>query len=87
MKKFGLKPARRSKTPRKPDDIGREPETFSNILSKLAPIAPDTVWASDFTFILYGGKFIYLCTVIDVFTDEVLGFNISRSHDASVSVL
>ncbi len=82
MRKFGLKPARRSKTPRKPDDIGREPEAFSNILSKLTPIAPDTVWASDFTFISYGGKFIYLCTVIDVFTGEVLGFNISRSHDA-----
>ena len=82
MRKFGLKPARRSKTPRKPEDIGREPEAFSNILSKLTPIAPDTVWASDFTFISYGGKFVYLCTVIDVFTGEVLGFNISRSHDA-----
>lgn len=82
MRKFGLKPARRSKTPRKPEDIGREPEAFSNILSKLTPIAPDTVWASDFTFISYGGTFVYLCTVIDVFTGEVLGFNISRSHDA-----
>jgi putative transposase len=46
------------------------------------PIAPDVVWASDFTFISYGGTFIYLCTVIDMFTEEVLGFNISRSHDA-----
>ncbi len=82
MKKFGLKPARRAKTPRKPDDIGREPEAVSNALATLSPIAPDTVWASDFTFIEYGGKFIYLCTVIDVFTGEVLGFNISRSHDA-----
>jgi transposase InsO family protein len=26
--------------------------------------------------------FVYLCTVIDVFTGEVLGFNISRTHDA-----
>ena len=82
MNKFGLKPARRSRTPRKPEDMGREPEAFSNILSKLTPIAPDTVWASDFTFISYGGKFIYLCTVIDVFTGEVMGFSISRSHDA-----
>lgn len=41
------------------------------------------VWASDFTFICYKGEFVYLCTVIDVFTGEVLGFNISRRHDAA----
>lgn len=82
MSKFGLKPSRRSKTPHKPGDSGRKPERFPNILSTLVPIAPDVVWASDFTFISYGGTFIYLCTVIDMFTGEVLGFNISRSHDA-----
>jgi len=82
MKKFGLKPARRSKTPRKPEDEGKEPLSRPNILRRLSPIAPNVVWASDFTFISYKGEFIYLCTVIDVFTGEVLGFNISRRHDA-----
>lgn len=82
MRKFGLKPARRSKTPRKPDDIGRKALSCPNILSRLSPIAPDVVWASDFTFLSYRGEFVYLCTVIDVFTGEVLGFNISRTHDA-----
>lgn len=82
MKKFGLKPARRSKTPRKPDDQGREELRPPNILADLSPLAPDVVWASDFTFISYRGTFVYLCTVIDVFTGEVLGFNISRTHDA-----
>lgn len=82
MRKFGLKPARRSKTPRKRDDEGRESLSYPNILARLSPIAPDTVWASDFTFISYRGDFVYLCTVIDVFTGEVLGFNISRTHDA-----
>jgi transposase InsO family protein len=82
MRKFGLKPARRAKTPSKPHDQGRAPLLYPNILSKFSPIAPDVVWASDFTFISYRGEFVYLCTVIDVFTGEVLGFNISRSHDA-----
>jgi transposase InsO family protein len=82
MRKFGLKPARRSKTPRKPDDIGREPSKYENILARFCPLAPDVVWASDFTFISFRGEFIYLCTVLDVFTGEVLGFNISRTHDA-----
>jgi len=83
MRKFGLRPARRSKTPRKPLDEGREPTGHSNILGKLSPIEPDVVWASDFTYISFRGDFVYLCTVLDVFTGEVLGFNISRRHDAS----
>lgn len=83
MRKFGLKPARRSKTPRKPDDLGQPACAYPNILGILSPIAPNIVWASDFTFISYKGEFIFLCTVIDVFTGEVLGFNISRSHDAA----
>ena len=82
MRKFNLKPARRCKTPRKKQDEGQEPLKYPNILARLSPAAPDVVWASDFTFISYRGEFIFLCTVMDVFTGEVLGFNISRSHDA-----
>lgn len=82
MRKFGLKPARCAKTPRKPLDEGRESLSYPCILSRLSPFAPDVVWASDFTFISYRGSFIYLCTVIDVFTGEVLGFNVCRTHDA-----
>lgn len=83
MRKFGLKPARRAKTPRKLADQGRAALPHLNILGTLSPIAPNVVWASDFTFISYKGEFVYLCTVIDVFTGEVLGFNISRRHDAA----
>ena len=83
MRKYGLKPARRSRTPSKPNDVGLEPSKHKNILGILSPIAPNVVWASDFTFISFRGEFIYLCTVIDVFTGEVHGFNISRRHDAA----
>jgi len=82
MKKFGLKPARRARKPIKHNDIGRESMNYPCILSAMCPAAPDVVWASDFTFISFQNEFIYLCTVIDVFTGEVLGFNISRHHDA-----
>lgn len=82
MKKFGLRPARRAKTPYKPADEGRASMEYPCILSQLSPLAPDVVWASDFTFISYRGVFVYLCTVIDVFTGEILGFSISRIHDA-----
>ncbi len=87
MRKFGLRPAKRAKTPDKPGDRERESLEYPCILSLLSPIAPDIVWASDFTFICYRGAFVYLCTVIDVFTGEVLGFSISRTHDANFVLL
>lgn len=87
MRKYGLRPARRAKTPYKPSEQGRESLECPCILSLLSPLAPDVVWASGFTFICYRGAFVYLCTVMDVFTGEVLGFNISRTHDANFVLL
>ena len=82
MKKFALKPARRSKTPRKPMDQGKAPLPVPNIVKLLSPIVPNFVWVSDFTYIRFHGIFVYLCTVLDLFTGEVLGSNIGLCHDA-----
>ena len=78
MKKFNLKPARRSKTPKKLNDIRNASADFPSILSLLCPVIPDFVWASDFTFISFKGTWYYLVTVLDVFTWVPLGFNVSR---------
>jgi len=82
MKKFGLKPARRAKTPRKPGDQGRAPVPAPNILKRLCPIVPNFVWVSDFTYIRYRSIFVYLCTVLDLLSGKVLGSNIALRHDA-----
>jgi len=83
MKKFALKPARRAKTPRKPMDQGRDPLPVPNIVRRLSPIVPNFVWVSDFTHIRFQGIFVYLCTVLDLFTGEVLGSNIGLRHEAT----
>lgn len=82
MRKFGLKPARRAKTPRKPLDQGRDPMPVPNILKRLSPIVPNFIWVSDFTYFQFQGFFVYVCTVLDLFTGEVLGSNIGLRHDA-----
>ena len=82
MRKYGLKPLRRAKAPRKPGDAGRAPTGRPDVLSLWWPIEPDIVWISDFTFIRFHDRFIYLVTILDAFTGEVLGFNISFTHDA-----
>ncbi len=86
MRKYGLKPyRRRPRQPRKPDDQGKAPTAYPNLLAPLMEqqriVRPEQVWCTDFTYLRYQGKCIYLATVIDVFTHEIVGVNISRYHN------
>ena len=82
MKKFGIKPYRRRvKKPRKKADEGKKAVAFMNIYKLLCPIAPFVVWVSDFTYIRFGSYFIYLATIMDMYTREIVGWNISRFHN------
>jgi transposase InsO family protein len=85
MQKYGLKPyRRRAKQPRKLDDQGKAPTSYPNLLAPLLAqqrvMQPNQVWCTDFTYLRYQSKFIYLATVIDVFTREIVGVNILRYH-------
>ena len=84
MKLYGLRPARRCKTPRKQLDENRPEQSFPDITRKICPIAPDELWVSDFTFIQFHGRFIYFATILDAFTREVLGLAIMRTHTAEL---
>jgi len=82
MKMFGLKPVRLRKwQPVKLDDQNKSPVDRPNVTKILCPIAPNIVWAGDFTYISYHGKFIYLATILDRFTREVVGFAVSCWHN------
>lgn len=82
MKKFGLKPSRRrSQKPRKKADEGKESTKYQNLIKGFCPIRPNVVWVSDFTYIKYQGRFIYLATIMDLYTREIIGWNISRFHN------
>lgn len=86
MKKFGLKPyRRRHKKWIKKKDQGKPPTGIPNLVQPLLDnkllIRPNQVWCTDFTYIKFQGKFIYLATIIDLFTREIVGLNISRFHN------
>lgn len=82
MKKFGIKPYRRkAKKPFKKEDMNKPPTNFLNLLVELDITHPSQVWCTDFTYINYRGKFIYLATIIDLCTREIVGINISRFHN------
>lgn len=85
MKKYGMKPYRRRiKRLRKKEDEGKEATKWKNEIIGLCPIQPNIVWASDFTYIKFQGAFIYLATIIDVYTREIIGWNISTRHDTKL---
>lgn len=82
MKKYGIKPYRRRVSIlRKKDDEGKETVKWKNEIIGFCPIRPNVVWASDFTYIKFQGTFIYLATMIDIYTREIIGWNISTFHD------
>lgn len=85
MKKFRLEPEKqRSSKPKKKNDIGNEPAKYENWLDKICPIRPNVFWASDFTYIKFRDRFLYLATIIDVFTREIVGFALSIYHNVDL---
>lgn len=82
MKKFGIKPyRRRARKFIKKDDLNKPATKFKNEIEKFCPIVPNIVWVTDFTYLKYQGKFIYLAVVMDLCTREIIGINISRYHN------
>lgn len=83
MKKFGIKPyRRRTKIPIKKNDLNKPANTrFTNLLKSFPITDINQVWVSDFTYLRYQNRFIYLATTMDVCTREIVGINISRFHN------
>ena len=86
MKKYGLKPYRRRHKPWvKKNDLGKPMAGIPNLVQLLLEqkmlVKPNQIWCTDFTYIRFQGKFIYLATIIDLFTREIVGVNIARFHN------
>ena len=49
------------------------------------PNKPNSVWASDFTYVKVGHSFCFLCVVIDLFSRKVIGWSVSSSHSVDLT--
>ena len=85
MKKYNLKPARKCKAPCKPGDCNKDAHNYPCITSILCPITMNFIWVSDFTFLRFEGRFIFLATVLDLYTKEVLGVSVMTRHSADLT--
>ena len=86
MKKYGLKPRRRRKRFRKPKDERKPASDIPNRVKHICPIRPSVIWVGDFTDIDFYGTRIYLATVLDRFTREVIGWSIGTHHSAQLVI-
>lgn len=82
MKLFGLRAYRRRG--RKPRKKGVAARIFPNILKTMIPSRINEAWVSDFTYIPYHGAFLYLATVMDIVTREMVGYAVMKNHTVSL---
>jgi putative transposase len=83
MKLFNLSPSRKPKVPVKSMDLGQEVAKYPNLSSDYALSSPSQIWSSDFTYLPYmSNKFIYLATILDCFTKEIISWNLSVKHSS-----
>lgn len=69
------------KSRRRRNDNG---ECINHLKQHFSQDAPNLVWTSDFTYIKAGGKWYYLCVVIDLFSRKVISWNLSARADVEL---
>lgn len=85
MRKYGIKPPRRcTEGFTKPGDIGNEAADFPDITARVCPIEPGVMWVSDFTYIWFHDRFVYVATVMDSFTREIVGAYVMLHHNTEL---
>lgn len=87
MHEFQLKPPRLwyQKTYTTQSDVNYQGQ-YTNLLkdTDMTQYIIGDVWSSDLTYIKFQEKFIYLATIQDIVSKEIIGFNLSNKHDADV---
>ena len=81
MKLFGIKPYRRTvkRYVKKPKH-----SVFPNLLLSEEPRGLGDIYASDFTYLKHNGRWVYVATVLDVYTREVVGVSILTTHSTQL---
>lgn len=82
MRKFGIKPPRRKVffyTTRSTSH-----HNYTNLINNFTPNYPHDLWCSDLSYFKYRGRIFYLATIEDIFTRQVVAFNVGIKHDSAL---
>jgi len=83
MKKFNLKPYRRHRKPFKRSNASIY-DKYQNLLITTALVRINQIWVTDFTYLWYRNRFIYLATIIDIWNREVVGVAVLTNHSTAL---
>jgi len=78
MKLYGIKPYRR--TAKKRFVCKAKGAVVPNLLMTETPQQSGDIYASDFTYLKFQGKWFYVATVLDVYTREIVGVSVLTTH-------
>ena len=79
-------PKRSTEKPKRKHSHKENDNCFNYLNQQFNPSSPNSVWASDFTYIKVNGSFHYLCVVMDLFSRKIIGWSISNLHDVELTI-
>lgn len=79
---FGIKPYRRYA--KKRFVVKTKDSVYPNLLIHDTPRCIGDIWASDFTYIKYHGYWVYVGTIIDVYSREIVGVSVLTTHSTQL---
>lgn len=86
MRLYGIRPYKRKARWHKRRDERRLVMCFQNEIKGNVPIRPNLIWVSDFTYLKFQNSYLYLATLMDLFTREIVGWSISTRHTKDLVV-
>ena len=85
MKLFDIKPyRRRGRRFRKIKDYSM---IYPNLLQAMPfPSKANQIWVSDFTYIPFHSKYVYLATILDIFNRKIVGWSLLTTHSVQLTM-
>lgn len=84
MRRFGIRPyRRRGRKWRKKAKIA---VVYPNLLLTVIPAYPHHVWAADFTELAWRGRWVYVATIIDLHTRQIVGIAVAVRKGAVLTL-
>lgn len=84
MNIFGIKPYRRRG--RKWKKTRNIKVKYPNLLVTTYPLYENHIWATDFTYLPFQGRFVYVATVIDLYTRKIVGLSVYTTHAVQLTL-
>ena len=86
MRLFKIMPYKRKARWSKKRDYGKPDSGYPNLIKGSCPIRPGVILVGDFTRIPYKNGIIYVATFMDLYTREIVGWNISTRHTSELVI-